>query len=261
MNGRLQDRVAIVTGTARGIGKAISQAFVREGALVVGVDINGEHGMAAAAEISADGRAMRFVRGDVSNENDVRTIVADVIRDFGRVDVMVNNAVCQIEALPTDVNVEDFHRMVNVNFLGCALFCREVLPQMVKQHKGAIVNLSSVNAFALDPYVPIYGGTKAAIIGYTRSVAVGYGKHGVRANALCPGDVDTPLNQAYWNQQPDPIAFRARLEREYPVRRIATPEEIADVALFLASDEARFVTGAAIIADGAITARIFDLVD
>lgn len=227
----------------------------------MGVDLNGDQGEASAAEISADRRAMRFVQGDVSNEDQVRAIVADVVSEFGRLDVMVNNAVCQVEALPTDIKVDDFHRMVNVNFLGCALFCREALPQMVKQHKGAIVNVSSVNAFALDSSVPIYGGTKAAIIAYTRSVAVGYGKYGVRANALCPGDVDTPLNQAYWNQQPDPIAFRARLEREYPVRRIATPDEIADVALFLASDEARFVTGAAIVADGAITARIFDLVD
>ena len=261
MNGRLQDRVAIVTGTARGIGRAIARAYAREGACVVGVDIQEELGEAAAAETAAAGGTMRFVRGDVASEDDVRTIVADVVREYGRVDVMVNNAVCQIEALPTDFRVEDFHRMVNVNFLGCALFCREVLPQMAKQHKGAIVNLSSVNAFALDPFVPIYGGTKAAIIAYTRSVAVGYGQYGVRANAICPGDVDTPLNQAYWNQQRDPAAFRTRLEREYPVRRIATPDEIADVALFLASDEARFVTGAAIVADGAISAQVYDLVD
>jgi NAD(P)-dependent dehydrogenase (short-subunit alcohol dehydrogenase family) len=202
---------------------------------------------------------MRFVRGDVSNEEDVRAIVRDVLGARGRIDIMVNNAAVQKEALAADVAVEDFHRIVNTNLLGCVLFCREVLAAMVACHSGAIVNMSSVNAFAADPLLPVYGATKAAIIGYTKSVAVAYGPFGIRANAICPGDVDTELNQAFFEAHPDPASFRSRVEREYPVRRIASTDEIARIAVFLASEDASFVNGAEVIVDGGITSRIYEL--
>jgi NAD(P)-dependent dehydrogenase (short-subunit alcohol dehydrogenase family) len=259
MAGRLAGRVAIVTGAARGIGKAIAMAYAREGAHVVSVDVLDDAGRATTAEIVAAGGSTRFVLADVSREADVRRVVSGVLDERGRVDALVNNAAVQVEALAADVRVEDFHRIVDVNLLGCVLFCREVLPAMVAQHAGAIVNMSSVNAFAADPLLPVYGATKAAIIGYTKSVAVAYGPHGIRANAICPGDVDTELNEAYFRAHPDPAAFRARVEGQYPVRRIASTEEIARVAVFLASDDASFVSGAAMVVDGAITARIYEL--
>lgn len=261
---RLEGRVAIVTGTARGIGRAIAAAYVREGALVVGVDVRADAGRTAAEAILADagaagGGRMRFVAGDVSREDEVRAIVGGVLDEHGRIDVLVNNAAVQVEALAADVRVEDFHRIVDVNLLGCVLLCREVLPAMVAQGGGAIVNMSSVNAFSADPLLPVYGATKAAIIGYTKSVAVAYGRHGVRANAICPGDVDTELNRAFFEAHPDPVAFRTSVEHEYPVRRIASTDEIARVAVFLASDDAAFVSGAEIVVDGGITSRIYEL--
>lgn len=268
MSGRLDGRVAIVTGTARGIGRAIARAYVREGACVIGVDVLADAGTEAAREIAAEAGTtpttgtkgtIRFVRGDVSVESDVRAIVRDVLAEHGRVDVMVNNAAVQKEHLAADVSVEDFHRVVNVNLLGCVLFCREVLPAMVAQGRGAIVNMSSVNAFSADPLLPVYGATKAAIIGYTKSVAIAYGPHGIRANAICPGDVDTELNQAFFAAHDDPSAFRARVEAQYPVRRIASTDEIARVAVFLASDDASFMSGAEVVVDGGITARIYEL--
>jgi NAD(P)-dependent dehydrogenase (short-subunit alcohol dehydrogenase family) len=134
-----------------------------------------------------------------------------------------------------------------------------VLPAMVRQGAGAIVNMSSVNAFSADPLLPVYGATKAAIIGYTKSVATAYGPHGIRANAICPGDVDTELNRAFFAAHEDPVAFRARVEREYPVRRIASTDEIARIAVFLASDDASFVSGTEVVVDGAITSRIYEL--
>jgi NAD(P)-dependent dehydrogenase (short-subunit alcohol dehydrogenase family) len=257
MDGRLQDRVAIVTGTARGIGRAIAAALVRDGAIVVGVDVLDELGQSAADEIAADGGRMAFQRGDVSREEDVREVVGGALRAHGRVDIMVNNAAVQVEALAADVRVEDFHRIVDV--LGCVLFCREVLPSMVARGSGAIVNMSSVNAFSADPLLPVYGATKAAIVGYTKSLAVAYGPHGIRANAICPGDVDTELNRAFFEAHPDPAAFRSRVEGEYPVRRIASTDEIARVAAFLASDDAAFVNGTAVVVDGGITSRIYEL--
>lgn len=261
-DGRLAGRVAVVTGTARGIGRAIAAAFVREGASVVGLDVLDELGRSAAAAISSEapaGAGMRFVRVDVSREDEVRDAVQGALAKAGRIDILVNNAAVQKEHLAADVTVADFHRVVDVNLLGCVLTCREVLPAMVAQGSGAIVNMSSVNAFSADPLLPVYGATKAAIIGYTKSVAVAYGPHGVRANAICPGDVDTELNRAFFAAHPDPVAFRTSVEREYPVRRIASTDEIARVAVFLASEDAAFVNGAAIVVDGGITSRIYEL--
>jgi NAD(P)-dependent dehydrogenase (short-subunit alcohol dehydrogenase family) len=259
MDGRLKGRVAIVTGTARGIGRAIAAAYAREGCVVVGIDIQAEAGAVAADAIARDGGRMAFEAGDVSSEADVRRIVAAVLERHGRIDVLVNDAAVQVEALAADVRVADFHRIVDVNLLGCVLTCREVLPAMVAQSSGAIVNMSSVNAFSADPLLPVYGATKAAIIGYTKSVAVAYGPHGIRANAICPGDVDTELNRAFFEAHPDPVAFRTSVEREYPVRRIASTDEIARVAVFLASDDAAFVNGEALVVDGGITSRIYEL--
>lgn len=259
MDGKLAGRVAIVTGTSRGIGRAIARVFAREGATVVGVDVLEEAGRATAREVAAEGGAMRFVRGDVSDESDVRAVVDGVLAEHGRIDVMVNNAAVQKEARLVDVAVDDFHRVVNVNLLGCLLFCRAVLPSMVERRSGVIVNMSSLNALVADPLLPVYGATKAGIIALTQNVAITYGPDGIRANAICPGDVDTELNQEFFRAHPDPEAFRRRVEREYPLRRIASPDEIARVALFLASDDASFISGSQVVVDGALMARIYEL--
>jgi len=262
VGGRLQGRTAIVTGSARGIGTAIARALAREGARVVGVDVLDDLGRSVAAAIDAEapaGAGCAYLHCDVSNEEEVRSVVAGVRAAHGRIDILVNNAAVQKEALAADVTVADFHRIVDTNLLGCVLFCREVLPAMVAAGSGAIVNMSSVNAFSADPLLPVYGATKAAIIGYTKSVAIAYGRHGIRANAICPGDVDTELNRAFWEAHPDPAGFRANVEAQYPVRRIASTDEIARVAVFLASDDASFVSGTEVVVDGAITARIYEL--
>lgn len=259
MDGRLDGRVAIVTGTARGIGAAIARVFGREGAIVVGVDVLDEPGQAVADEVVAAGGLMRFRHGDVADEGDVQAVVDAVLAEHGRVDVLVNNAAVQKEARLVDVTVSDFHRVVNVNLLGCLLFSRAVIPSMVERGAGVVVNMSSLNALVADPLLPVYGATKAGIIALTQNIAITYGPNGIRANAICPGDVDTELNQAFFEAHDNPVEFRRRLEREYPLRRIASPEEIARVALFLASDDASFISGSQVTVDGALMARIYDL--
>ncbi len=253
--GRLVGRVAIVTGAARGIGRAIAEAYAAEGARTVLVDLDGAGARSVAATL-ADSVG---VEGDVGDEARVAVIVADVLRDMGRLDIVVNNAAIQVEARLMDHSVDDFHRIVRTNLLGTFLCSRAALPTMVAQGSGVIVNLSSILGLAGDALLPVYSMTKAGILGLTRSTAAAYGPYGVRCVAICPGDVDTELNQVYFASQPDPAGFRARIEHEYPMRRIATPAEIARTAVFLASDDASFINGSHLLVDGGLMARPFDL--
>jgi len=256
---RLDGRVAIVTGGARGIGQAIAAAYAAEGARVFIVDRNGAGAAAAAAAIQGPGGPATALAGDVSDEAGVAEFVEHVLDAAGRIDILVNNAAIQREALLVDQTLDDFRAVVDTNLLGTFLCSRAVLPSMLANGSGVIVNLSSVLGLVGDAQLPVYSATKHAIIGLTRSIAVAYAERGIRCVAICPGDVDTDLNQQYFASQPDPAAFRARVEHEYPGRRMARPEEIARVAVFLASDDASFVNGTYLLADGGILSRIYDL--
>ena len=264
--GRLAGRVAIVTGGSRGIGRAIVAAFAAEGAHVVFTGRVAETGRAAAAELSArpetiaGGGSVRFEAGDVGDEDRVAAIVDRVLAERdGRLDILVNNAAIQKEAKLLEQTTEDFHAVVNVNLLGTFLFSKAALPAMIRQGSGVIVNLSSVLGLVGDPVLPVYAATKAGILGMTRATALAYAADGIRAVAICPGDVDTELNQQYFASQPDPVAFRKRIEREYPGRRIASVDEIARVAVFLASDDASFINGSHVLVDGGILSRIYEV--
>ena len=264
--GRLDGRVAIVTGGSRGIGRSIVTAFAGQGASVVATGRDPATGQAAVTEINgradvqeAGGRAI-FLAGDVADEARVGEIVATVLADHaGRLDILVNNAAVQREAALLEQTVADFHAVVNTNLLGTFLFSRAVLPAMLAKRRGVIVNLSSVLGLVGDPLLPVYAATKAGILGFTRATAIAYAAEGIRVVAICPGDVDTELNEQYFASQPDPDAFRGRIEREYPVKRIATTDEIARVAVFLASDDASFITGSHVLVDGGILARLYDV--
>lgn len=254
--GRLAERQAIVTGGARGIGAAIARAYATEGADVVIFDLDGARAAATANEIGDGCRALPV---DVSSE-------AAVSEAFGRLeaggfacDLLVNNAAIQREGALLDQTVADFHAVVDTNLLGTFLCSRAALRGMLARRQGVIVNLSSVLGLTGDALLPIYSATKHGILGLTKSIAVAYAEAGIRCVAICPGDVDTELNQQYFASQPEPGTFRSRLEREYPSRRMAQPEEIARLAVVLATSDASFVNGTHVLADGGIMARLFDL--
>jgi NAD(P)-dependent dehydrogenase (short-subunit alcohol dehydrogenase family) len=257
--GKLDGRVALVTGGARGIGAAITAAYHDEGATVSIVDLDAAAAEAMATRISAgDGRCAGY-GGDVADESAIGRIVGAIEDQVGTIDILVNNAAVQREGALLDQTLEDFRLVVDTNLLGTFVCSRAVLPGMLRRGRGVIINLSSVLGLTGDALLPVYSATKHAIIGLTRSTTAAYARYGIRCVAICPGDVDTELNKRYFESQPDPVAFRQRVEREYPGRRIAEPDEIARVAVFLASDDASFVNGTYVLADGGIMSRLFDL--
>jgi NAD(P)-dependent dehydrogenase (short-subunit alcohol dehydrogenase family) len=254
---RLHGKVAIVTGCGSGIGEAIATRYASDGAEVFGVDWNREAGERVARQIASAGGSIVFHEADVSLEAAVERMVAVCESRLGGIDILVNNAAVQHEVLLHETSMEQWHRMVDVNLGGVFLGCKYAIPRMVERGGGVIINMSSVMGLVADPKLAIYCATKGGILAMTRAIAIAYGRQGIRATCICPGDVDTPLNQVYFNSYPDPAAARAAIEDHYPLGRIATPDEIARVAVFLASDDATFITGTHVLVDGGILSSIY----
>ena len=246
----LDNKVAIVTGGARGIGYAIARRFLEEGARVVIADIDDETGARVAEELKVHGD-VRFVECDVGERLDVRNMVAATIDAFGDIDVLVNDAATLVQADFLDVEEADFDRVLRVNLKGAFLCGQAVARHMVERIEagagpGAIVNMSSVNAiFAIANQVP-YSVSKGGINQLTKVMALGLARYGIRVNAIGPGSINTEMLESV---MADPEGRRRILSRT-PMGRIGEPREIAAVAAFLASDEASYITGQTIYADG-----------
>ncbi len=251
-NAALAGKVAVVTGAGSGIGRAIAELFVEKGATVVVVDWNEESGTAAASDLSAE-----FRLADVSKPDDVRLTMEATEKRHGRIDILVNNAAVQILGKLADTTEAEWDRMQSVNLKGVFLCSKYGIPAMLRNGGGAIVNIASILGFVGDPDLCAYSAMKGGVIAMTRSTALAYGPVGIRVNAICPGDVDTPMVREYFEKDPDPEAARQRVSQEYALRRIATPWEIAKTAAFLASDDASFITGSIVVVDGGVTAKCY----
>jgi 3alpha(or 20beta)-hydroxysteroid dehydrogenase len=244
--GRLDGKVAIVTGGARGQGEAEVRLFAREGAKVVAGDVRTAAGEALAAELGAD---VVFVHHDVSDEVAWEAVVATAIDRFGGVHVLVNNAGIGHVAPIAEHTVADFERVVAVNQTGVFLGMRSVIAPMTAGGGGSIVNISSGAGLRATKHMIAYAATKYAVTGMTAAAALELARHGIRVNSIHPGVVDTPmLGDAFGDVNNDALV------RTTPMRRMASPDEIANVALFLASDESSYMTGAHVPVDGGITA-------
>jgi len=248
---RLDGRSAVVTGVGSGLGHAIARELAAEGAIVLGCDVNDVAGVATMDGIG------RYRHADVSREAEVAALVAEAVEAFGRLDVMVNNAAIQVEEELAETTEEQLDRILAVNLKGVFFGCKYAVRAMQGAGGGTIVNIASILALVGDGILAAYCAAKGGVLGITRATAVRYGSEGIRCNAVCPGDIDTPLVQDYFNTADDPAALRAEIEREYPLGRIAQPREIARAVVFLASDDSSFMSGQPLVLDGGLLADCY----
>lgn len=250
----LSRKVAIVTGGAHGIGRATAERFAAEGARVAVADIQEDLGNHVVAEIEAAGGVARFVHTDVGRHDQVRRMIESTVEEWGRLDILVNNAYVMSSGSVVDVDEEDWDRAMSVNLKAIYLAGKYAFPQMERIGGGAIVNLSSVHGFMAWPRGATYDTAKAAIINLTRQMAIDGGPLGIRVNAVAPGWI---LTHEEWSSEE-----RLQLaEKIYPLGRPGQPEEVANVIHFLVSDEASFVSGHTLVVDGGLTTQLQDSPD
>jgi NAD(P)-dependent dehydrogenase (short-subunit alcohol dehydrogenase family) len=250
---RLEGKVALITGGASGMGKVASSMFAAEGAKVVLTDVSDDAGEAVAAEITKAGGQAAFVHADISKEADAKAMVDAAVARFGRLDVLYNNAGIM---MGTDGSVDTteesvWDKTLAINVKGVAFGCKYGVPAMIASGGGSIINVASFVAWmGAATSQTAYTASKGAVLAMTREIAVEYARKGVRCNALCPGPIDTPLLAELLS---DP-ARRQRRFVHIPMGRLGQAEELAKAALFLASDDSSYMTGASLIVDGGITA-------
>jgi NAD(P)-dependent dehydrogenase (short-subunit alcohol dehydrogenase family) len=255
MDGRLAGRVAFVTGAAAGIGAAIARALLADGAKVVIADRNGDGAHSAAAAYGDPALALAL---DVTREDDVQRAVASALDHFGRIDILVNNAGIMRKAYVKDMSAALWDEVLDVNLKATFLCSKAVLPAMISAARGGrIINIASIAGKVGEPTASAYSAAKWGVIGFTRSLALEVAPHDILVNAICPGPIPTALGKQGWQEGAEVEGVgldkvMARVNSRSPLRRLGTPEQVARMAAFIASDDCDFTTGAAFNVDGGI---------
>lgn len=250
-NGRLMGKVAIVTGAASGIGRGIAFAFAQQGAKVVITTNSNIAGLEETRNLAPD--AIEARRADSAVAADVEAVVAYAEKRFGHIDILVNNAGIQTEATLVETTEEDWDRTIDVHLKGAFLGCKYAIPAMQRAGGGSIINIASVNSFVGETLHVAYCAAKGGMIMLTKCAAIEYAKDKIRANAVCPGWIDTPLNTSYVEAMGTEMVAKLLAQRQ--LLGMGRPEQVAAAAVFLASEEASLITGTSLIVDGGYTAQ------
>jgi NAD(P)-dependent dehydrogenase (short-subunit alcohol dehydrogenase family) len=255
---RFMNKAIIVTGAGNGMGRASALAFAREGGGVAVADISAADGQATVRQIADAGGKAIFVHCDITRSADVQRLVAETVTAFGSVDVLHNNAGIAKYATVVDMPEEDWDRVIDINLKGAFLTCKYAIPEMRKRGGGAIINTASVQAFATQQLVAAYAASKGAIVSFTMTVALDHAAETIRCNCIAPGSIQTPMLEMAANlfSAHDPSQALRDWGRNHPLGRVGTPEEVAKLVLFLASDDAAFCTGGCYRVDGGLLSAI-----
>ncbi|WP_033289456.1 SDR family NAD(P)-dependent oxidoreductase [Amycolatopsis jejuensis] len=251
---RLAGKVAVVTGAAGGIGAAVCRRLAEEGCAVVAADRDPERVRALADELPGE---IAGVAADVSTDEGNAALVAAARERFGGLDVFHANAAVQIMGGLEGATADDWQRMFATNLYGAASGFRHAIPALRERGGGSLIVTASVLGLVGDPDLPAYGAMKGGLRALCRSLATAHGPERIRVNAICPGDVETPMVAEFFAFQDDPAAARAEITDRYPMRRFADPRDVANAALFLASDESAYITGTDLVVDGGLLARVY----
>ena len=256
---RFGTSVAIITRAGRGIGEATARRLASEGAAVVIAELDTTAGDVVAAGIRADGGRAMCVPADVTRPETLADMVQATITAFGPPDVLVNNAGIAVFGDPLTLSDDEWRRCFGVDLDGVWYATRAVLPSMVENGRGSVVNVASVHSFQIIPHCFPYPVAKHGVIGLTRALAVEYGPAGIRFNAVCPSYVDTQISLDYFATFPDPVAEKRRVDDLHPLRRTARPDEVAAAIAFLAAEECGFMTGVSLMVDGGRSIMFHDV--
>ena len=258
---KLRDRVAIITGAGSGIGRATALLFAKEGARIVVADIDPKKGEETVNTIRKDGGQSILIETDVTRSSSIENAVSKTISHFGRIDILHNSAGVDLFVINPKADgtaagtlEEDWDKLLAINLKGTFLFCKFTLPHMMKQKSGVILNMGSEYGLVGGLASAAYCASKGGIVMLTKQMAIDYAPYNVRVNCICPCNVDTPLMEKGLATCEDPKAARQTWMNIMPLRRFSKPEEIAAAALYLASDDAAFITGTSFIIDGGVTA-------
>ncbi len=249
---RLENKVAIITGGGSGIGAATARLFGAEGCRVVVVDKRRDAAETTTQAICELGGMAITAEADVTQAHDVQGMINAALQTFGRLDILFNNAGIGVQGDVVDMPEDVWDRVIDLNLTGVFLGCKYAIPKMIEQGGGSIINTASIMGLVGGSLSAVYPATKGGVVLLTRHAALDYAKHNIRVNCICPGHIETPLLQRLFDNEPDK---REELLRNYPIGRLGQPQEIAEGTLFLASDEASFVTGTTLVIDGGYTAR------